>query len=114
MACRIGNREQYSLLPPCIDDSVGPDDPVRAYDAFVDALDLDALGIQVQRKNSDVENFSYNESTDTYHCPEGHILFHYTVDNEKKRYRYKISDVLYFVRNVVGSARVRHQNTAER
>ena len=50
MAYRYGNREQYSMLPPCIDDYVGPDDPVRAYDAFVDALDLNALGISVDEE----------------------------------------------------------------
>ena len=50
MAYRYGNREQYSMLPPCIDDHVGPDDPVRAYDAFVDALDLNALGISVDEE----------------------------------------------------------------
>ena len=38
------------MLPPCIDDHVGPDDPVRAYDAFVDALDLNALGISVDEE----------------------------------------------------------------
>jgi transposase len=51
--------------------------------------------VPVKRKNNDVENFSYNESTNTYHCPEGHILSQYTVDNEKKRYRYKISDAAH-------------------
>jgi transposase len=45
MAYRYGNREQCNMLPPCIDDYVGPDDPVRAYDAFVDTLDLATLGI---------------------------------------------------------------------
>lgn len=45
MAYRYGNREQVELLPPSIDDYVGPDDPVRAYDAFVEALNLKELGI---------------------------------------------------------------------
>ena len=45
MAYRYGNREQIAFLPACIDDYVGPDDPVRAYDAFVDALDIRELGI---------------------------------------------------------------------
>lgn len=48
--------------------------------------------VPVQRKNSDVENFTYDESTNTYSCPEGHTLVYYTIDNEKKRWRYKISD----------------------
>jgi transposase len=47
MAYRYGERLQGLLLPPCIEDFVGADDPVRAYDAFVDALDLGDLGIAV-------------------------------------------------------------------
>jgi transposase len=46
MAYRYGDREQFQLLPACIDDYVGVDDPVRAYDAFVEALDLKELGIE--------------------------------------------------------------------
>jgi transposase len=34
------SREQPSLLPPRIEDYVGPDNPVRAIDSFVNALDL--------------------------------------------------------------------------
>ena len=34
---KIGHhREQVSLLPPCIEDYVGRDNPVRAIDAYVD------------------------------------------------------------------------------
>jgi transposase len=41
---KIGHsREQVSLLPPCIEDYVGRDNPVRAIDAYVDSLDLNAL-----------------------------------------------------------------------
>ncbi len=36
MALKIGNRNQYSFLPPVIDKYVGEDDPVRVYDAFVE------------------------------------------------------------------------------
>ena len=45
MAYRNGDRDQMQLLPPSIEEYVGPDDPVRAYDAFVESLDLDELGI---------------------------------------------------------------------
>ena len=45
MAYKIGDRMQNIFLPPVIDEYVGPDDPVRVYDAFVDALDFKALGI---------------------------------------------------------------------
>jgi transposase len=40
------SREQPSFLPPCLDDYVGPDHPVRAIDAYVDALDLEELGFR--------------------------------------------------------------------
>jgi transposase len=41
---KIGDsREQPSLLPPRIEDYVGPDNPVRAIDSFVNALDLAKL-----------------------------------------------------------------------
>jgi hypothetical protein len=43
-----GERLQSLLLPPSIEDYVRPDDPVRACAAFVDALDLDGLGIAVE------------------------------------------------------------------
>ena len=37
-------REQATLLPACLDAYMAEDNPVRAVDAFVDALDLDGLG----------------------------------------------------------------------
>jgi transposase len=47
MAYRYGNRYQLGLFPQSIEDYVAKDDPVRAYDAFVDALDFHALGIEI-------------------------------------------------------------------
>jgi transposase len=47
MAYRYGDREQLGLFPSSIDDYVAKDDPVRAYDAFVEALDFHALGIEL-------------------------------------------------------------------
>jgi transposase len=38
------NREQLSLLPPRVEDYVAPDNPVRAIEAYVCALDLEKLG----------------------------------------------------------------------
>ncbi len=38
------NRRQTLLLPECLDDYVTPDNPVRVIDAFIDELDLQALG----------------------------------------------------------------------
>jgi len=38
------DRQQVTLLPECLDDYVGEDNPVRIVDAFVEELDLRALG----------------------------------------------------------------------
>jgi transposase len=47
MAYRYGDRQQMSLLPQSIEEYVAEDDPVRAYDAFVEALDFHELGIDI-------------------------------------------------------------------
>jgi len=47
MAYIKGNRTQLTLLPQAVDDFIAKDDPVRAYDAFVEALDFDALGLVI-------------------------------------------------------------------
>ena len=36
-----------SLLPKSIDEYIAEDDPVRAYDAFVEAIDFNLLGIEI-------------------------------------------------------------------
>jgi transposase len=38
------SRTQQTMLPDCIDDYVGGDNPVRVIDAFVNGLDMEALG----------------------------------------------------------------------
>ncbi len=38
------SRYQATLFPEVLDEVVGPDDPVRVIDAFVETLDLAALG----------------------------------------------------------------------
>jgi transposase len=40
------DRSQVTLLPECLDDFIGEDNPVRVVDVFVDELDLPALGFQ--------------------------------------------------------------------
>ena len=40
------DRAQASFLPACLEDFVDEDNPARAIDAFVEALDLDALGFR--------------------------------------------------------------------
>ena len=47
MAYRFGSRFQMKLLPQSIEEYVTKDDPVRAYDAFVEALDYNELGIEI-------------------------------------------------------------------
>lgn len=50
MAYRYGDRYQIGLLPQSIEEYVGEDHPVRVYDAFVEALDFDALGIELDEQ----------------------------------------------------------------
>jgi transposase len=45
MAYRYGERTQRMMFPESIEDYVPADAPVRAYDAFVEALDLEQLGL---------------------------------------------------------------------
>ena len=45
------DRSQPLLLPDAVDDYVGPDNPVRFIDAFVDSLDLEEAGFQRVRPN---------------------------------------------------------------
>lgn len=40
------DRGQSTLLPECLDDWIDEQNPVRAIDAFVDALDLGELGFE--------------------------------------------------------------------
>ncbi len=48
MAFKFGtNRDQVTFMPPVIDDYIGPNDPARVYDAFIDALDFNELGISL-------------------------------------------------------------------
>ncbi len=45
------DREQKTLLPDCIEDYIGEDNPARVIDAFVDGLDLAAIGVQRAEPN---------------------------------------------------------------
>ena len=47
MAYRYGDRYQFGLFPQSIEDYVGKEDPVRAYDAFVESLNFAELGIEI-------------------------------------------------------------------
>lgn len=39
------SRSQLTLTPECLEDYIGPDNPVRVINAFVDALDLTEMGV---------------------------------------------------------------------
>ena len=58
MAYRYGKRNQMNMLPQSIEEYIPKDDPVRAYDAFVNALDFNELGIEIN--SSKVGNSEYD------------------------------------------------------
>ena len=58
MAYRYGNRNQIRLFPESMEDYIAPDDPVRAYDAFIGALDFRNLGITLD--SNKVGNSEYH------------------------------------------------------
>ncbi len=59
MAYRYGeDRRQATFLPPTLDQYVSKENPVRAYDAFVDALDFKDLGINLDDRK--VGNSEYD------------------------------------------------------
>jgi len=61
MAYKYGNREQITFLPDSLEKYVSIEDPVRAYDAFIDALDADSLGLKID--TTSVGNSSYDPVT---------------------------------------------------
>lgn len=58
MAYREGDRNQITLLPPVIEDYVGDKDPVRVYDAIIDTLNTEELGLSIDP--SQVGNPAYD------------------------------------------------------
>src|ERR1700704_2271280 len=56
------SREQACLLPPRIEDYVGPDNPVRAIDSFVNVLDLAKLGFRHADRRAGVGQPPYDPS----------------------------------------------------
>ena len=48
MAYRYGDRKQRTLFPQSIDEYIPQDAPVRAYDVFVDSMDFNELGIDIE------------------------------------------------------------------
>ena len=58
MAYRIGIRGERMFFPQSIEEYVSIEDPVRAYDAFIDALNFKDLGIELDERK--VGNPQYN------------------------------------------------------
>jgi transposase len=51
VAYLYGERKQRMMFPPSLEEYVSADDPVRAYDAFVERLDFKALGVEVESES---------------------------------------------------------------
>ena len=49
MAYRYGDRRQRLLFPESIDEYIPADSPVRAYDAIIDAMELETMGFNLDR-----------------------------------------------------------------
>jgi transposase len=58
MAFRYGDRNQTTFFPPSLDELVAEDSPVRVYNAFIDALDVEEMGIELNENK--VGNSSYD------------------------------------------------------
>jgi transposase len=54
------SREQASLLPARVEDYVGPDNPVRAIESFLEALDLAKLGFRHANRGTEVGQPPYD------------------------------------------------------
>ena len=54
------SREQASLLPPRVEDYVGPDNPVRAIESYVGGLDLGKLGFRHADRGAEVGQPPYD------------------------------------------------------
>jgi transposase len=61
MSYRYGEREQMELFPPSIEEYISPQDPVRVYDAFVEYLDFQDLGIELDPNK--IGNPAYDPKT---------------------------------------------------
>lgn len=61
MAYRYGNRKQIGLFPQSIEEYVSEDNVVRVYDFFVESLNFEELGIEID--SSRVGNSQYDPKT---------------------------------------------------
>jgi len=54
---KVGERNQITLFPARIEDYVGANDPVRVYNAFVEAIDFNSLGIPLEPYNAGAHEY---------------------------------------------------------
>ena len=57
MAYIMGNRKQKTFFPPMIEDYVGREGPVRVYDAIIESIDLQEMGIPIDPFQSGAHTF---------------------------------------------------------
>lgn len=57
MSYRMGDRNQQTFFPPSVEDYVSPEDPVRVYDAFIEALDFKKLGIKINHEQKGCQQY---------------------------------------------------------
>lgn len=50
MSFRIGHRNERVLFPPSLEEAIADSDQVRVYDAFVESLDFDSLGLKLDAR----------------------------------------------------------------
>ena len=65
---KVHCRSQAMLLPPCVDDYVSEHNTVRAIDAFVGTLDLQALGFDRTEATAAPVNLASPRSDAVHRC----------------------------------------------
>jgi len=78
------SRQQATLLPDTVDDYVDEDHPVWVIDAFVDSLDMKALGFS-KAETQITGHKLYDADQECYICPAGERLSYKTVNRKEKR-----------------------------
>jgi len=106
MALRTGNRYQMALLPQSIEEYVAKEDPVRAYDAFVEALDFASMGIDLNHYK--VGNSAYDPKAMTKLLVHG---YSYGVKSSRKLERECYHNISFIW--LMGGLKPDHKTIAE-
>jgi transposase len=61
MAYKYGNREQLTMFPESISSYISEEDPVRVYDVFIDAINLNTIGIN--KSENKIGSSAYDPQT---------------------------------------------------